>query len=127
MQHRYSTRFVAMLQDKLHVFCCPFFRTLRESKTVLDSGLHTVDSGRFQFLTLELGFRIPIVSGMMWIPWMGFRIPKPRIPDSTSKNFQDSGIRIPLHGAKLLMVTVVFLVTGRFAYESFRQRRMSFR
>ena len=26
-QHRYSTRFVAMLQKKLHVFCCPFFRT----------------------------------------------------------------------------------------------------
>ena len=29
----------------------------------------------------------------------GFRIPKPRIPDSTSKKFLDSGIRIPLHGA----------------------------
>ena len=26
-QHRYSTRFVAMLQNELHVFCCPFFRT----------------------------------------------------------------------------------------------------
>ena len=25
--HRYSTRFAAMLQDKLHVFCCLFFRT----------------------------------------------------------------------------------------------------
>ena len=24
-QHRYSTHFAAMLQDKLHVFCCPFF------------------------------------------------------------------------------------------------------
>ena len=31
---------------------------------------------------------------------VGFRIPKPRIPDSTSKKFLDSGIRIPLHGAK---------------------------
>ena len=29
----------------------------------------------------------------------GFRIPKPRIPDSTSKIILDSGIRIPLHGA----------------------------
>ena len=28
-QHRYSTRFAAMLQDKFRVFCCPFFRTLR--------------------------------------------------------------------------------------------------
>ena len=24
---RYSNRFAAMLRDKLHVFCCPFFRT----------------------------------------------------------------------------------------------------
>ena len=30
---------------------------------------------------------------------VGFRIPKPRIPDSTSKKFLYSGIRIPLHGA----------------------------
>ena len=30
---------------------------------------------------------------------LGFRIPKPRIPDSTRKNFTDSGIRIPLQGA----------------------------
>ena len=29
MQHRYSTRFAAMLQDRLHVLCSPFFRTLR--------------------------------------------------------------------------------------------------
>ena len=45
-----------------------------------------------------------------WIPWAVFRIPKPRIPDftnqiflipdSTSKNFPDSRIRICLHGAK---------------------------
>ena len=27
-QRRYSTRFAAMLQNKLPVFCCPFFRTL---------------------------------------------------------------------------------------------------
>ena len=33
----------------------------------------------------------------------GFRIPKPRIPDSTSKNFLDSRIRILLHGANLLL------------------------
>ena len=46
-----------------------------------------LDSG-FQSL---VGFRIPSA---------GFRIPKPRIPDSTSKKFLDSGIRIPLHGAK---------------------------
>ena len=35
-----------------------------------------------------------------WIPRAVWRIQgKPRIPDSTSKNVPDSGIRIPLHGA----------------------------
>ena len=42
-----------------------------------------LDSG-FQSI---VGFRIP---------WAVFWIPKPRIPDSKSKNFPDSGIRIPL-------------------------------
>ena len=46
-----------------------------------------MDSG-FQSL---VGFRILSA---------GFWIPKPRIPDSTSTKFVDSGIRIPLHGAK---------------------------
>ena len=27
MQHRFSTRLVAMLQNKLYVFCCPFYRS----------------------------------------------------------------------------------------------------
>ena len=45
-----------------------------------------LDSG-FQSL---VGFRILSA---------GFQIPKPRIPDSTSTKFLDSGIRIPLYGA----------------------------
>ena len=45
-------------------------------------GFRIQDTG-FQSLSLELGFWIPIVSG---------------IPDSISKNFPDSGIRIPLIG-----------------------------
>ena len=45
-------------------------------------GFRIQDTG-FQSLSLELGFLIPIVSG---------------IPDSISKNFPDSGIRIPLIG-----------------------------
>ena len=45
---------------------------------------YNLDSG-FQSL---VGFRFP---------WAVHRIPKPGIPDSTSKNFSDSGIRIPLH------------------------------
>ena len=51
----------------------------------LVSGFHVVDSGfqvlDFRFQSL-VGFRIP---GAV------FRIPKPRIPNSTSKNFMDSG------------------------------------
>ena len=34
-------------------------------------------------------------SGIQWV--VGFRIPKTRISDSTSKNFSKSGIRIPLY------------------------------
>ena len=76
---------------------------VRKSKTVFDSRFHVTDSG-FQLLDCSLcqwnfyssfqslvGFRFP---------WAVFRIPKPRIPDSTSKNFSDYGIRIPLHGAE---------------------------
>ena len=61
---------------------------VRESKTLLESGFHAVDSG-FQLqdsrLELLVGFRIstPV-----------FRIPRPMIPDSTSKNCQDSGFQM---------------------------------
>ena len=58
----------------------------RVAKSDLEWIFSKLDSG-FQSL---VGFRIPSA---------GFRIPKPRIPDSTSKKFLDSGIRIPLHGA----------------------------
>ena len=33
MQHCYSTHFAVMLQNKLHVFCCPFFGTLRSRES----------------------------------------------------------------------------------------------
>ena len=36
-QYRYSTRFAAMLQKKLYVFCCPFFRTRSFMKRSLTS------------------------------------------------------------------------------------------
>ena len=57
---------------------------------------------RFGFWIPSLGFRTPgtfFISGT-WIPdscSSVFRIPKPRILDSTSKNFLDSEIRIALH------------------------------
>ena len=63
---------------------------VRESKTVLDSGFHTMDSG----------FQIPDSSLCRWNLGSGFqslvefrivRIQKPRIPDSTAKIFPDSG------------------------------------
>ena len=50
-------------------------------------------------LSLELGFWIPIVSG----------IPDSLscIPSSVNKIFPDSGIRIPLHGAKQEFLAVL--------------------
>ena len=57
---------------------------VRESKTVLESGFHALDSG-FQVLlpgTITLSVELGI-----WIP------------DSTSKKLPDSGILISLHGA----------------------------
>ena len=81
----------------------------RESKTVRDSGFHAMDSG---FQVLDSGF---LVSGT-WIPdslRCIFRVPKPRIPDSTTKNcwipdstsqnFPDSGIRNPLVGREVTL------------------------
>ena len=45
------------------------------------------------FVSVELGFRIPIVSGFQ-IPWAVFQIPKLRISGSSGKIS-----RIPLYGA----------------------------
>ena len=89
---------------------------IRESKTVLDFRFHALDSG---FWIPDSGFRIPGTgfqapdsslcqwdSGFLelyfWLQKPRFPIPQAkfsRIPDSTSKHFQDSGILIPLHGA----------------------------
>ena len=61
---------------------------VRESKTVLDSGFHTVDFG-FQVLdssicqwNLKSGFQSLVGFRILWAV---FLIPKPRIPDSTAK------------------------------------------
>ena len=101
----------ALVQDIPLRFSSP---QIRESNTVLDSGIHTVDS---KFLVLE--FHIRIVSGT-WIAdsngyWdsgflelfsgfqsPGFRFPQAKlswIPDYTSKDLPDPGIRSPLHEA----------------------------
>ena len=64
-----------------------------ESKTVLDSGFHAVDSGFripgtwiLDSMSVKFGFPIPVVT-----EWdSGFRIPNSRILDSRSKNVPDS-------------------------------------
>ena len=64
----------------------PLLLHIKESKTVLDSGFHAVDSGFWvldsKLFQLYLDSRISIVSGIPQIPWAVFRIPKPKIPDS---------------------------------------------
>ena len=77
-------------------------RHVRESKTVLDSGFHAVDS-RVQLLdsrsfSVELGFRIPIVSGILdfygCIPdskAQGFRIPQAKFSKIAESGFPYMG------------------------------------
>ena len=55
----------------------------------------------FRSLSLELEFRIPLVVML---------IQKPRIEDSTRKNFPYSGTNIRLIGAKLMAVIVFITV-----------------
>ena len=69
-------------------------RRLGNPRQSVDSGFHAMDSG-FQVLNFslcegELRFWIPIICE---IPdsWAVFRIPKPRIPDFTSKIVSESG------------------------------------
>ena len=77
------------------------FAHVRESNTVLDSGFQVLD---FSLCKWNLDSRLQSLVGFR-ITWAVFRIPKPRIPDSTSKNFthsafheqQFSGIGFPLH------------------------------
>ena len=76
---------------------------VRESKTVLESAFHAVDSG-FKVL-YSRPFSVEFRFG---IPYAVLRIQKSRILDSTCKNFPDSGIRIPLHN--ILRVVKAFSV-----------------
>ena len=73
--------------SRIHLYPTDGFSYERVAQFNLEWIFSKLDSG-FQSL---VGIRILSA---------GFRIPKPRIPDSRSKKFLDSGIRIPLHGAK---------------------------
>jgi len=77
-------------------------------ESVLDSGIHTVDS-RFHVCGFQIphpwipevaGFQISKFYFGFRIPLAGFRIPKPWILGSTDQNYLDSRFRITLHGAK---------------------------
>ena len=78
-------------------------------ESVLDSGIHTVDS-RFHVCGFQIphpwipevaGFQISKFYFGFRIPLAGFRIPKPWILGSTDQNYLDSRFQITLHGAKL--------------------------
>ena len=111
-----------MITDKNN--CIPdyryFWHQARESKTVLDSGFHAVDSG-FQLLdsrtlSVELGFRIPISSGIpdsqSCIPGLKAQRKIARIPNSTSKNSPNSGIEISLrHLSVIVLCTIQSLLS----------------
>ena len=90
----------------------------RESKTAAKfwipcDGLWILGTGFRILCQWKLDSWIPIVSGFQ-ILWPVFWIQKPRIPDSTantclirdftSTNFLDSGIWIPLYGAKCIFI-----------------------
>ena len=85
---------------------CIFMSKLKSSRRQ-DSlgswiGFHAVDSG---FKVRDSSFcqwnLDPVFQSLVGfrISWAVFRIPKPRIPVSTTKNVPDTGIWIPLHGA----------------------------
>ena len=73
-------------------------------------------------LSVELGFRIPMALAGFQIPWAVFRIPKPMILDSTSKNFPNSRKRLTLNGANWKYVYVhrlTFLKVIEFVSQPF--------
>ena len=62
----------------------PHVQSVREFKTVLDSGFRAMDFG-FQSLLVEIGFWIPFARGF-WIPRAELWIPKPRINSGFHKH-----------------------------------------
>lgn len=80
------------------VYLSHFLPHVRESKIVLDSMLWILDSG---FLSL-----------------VGFWILLPMIPDSTGKNWQDSGNWIPLHRVTLNVLNMANTVSSETKNET---------
>ena len=85
-----SNKFASLLVTWLKtLYTCTGSPHVIESNIVLDSGFR-IPGNWLQCLSVELGFWIPIVSG---IPYSLHCIPdsKAQISDSTSKNFPESG------------------------------------
>ena len=78
------------------------WKAIQDNLWILDSTPWISDYRYWIADSLSVELRIPIVSGIR-IPKAMFQIPKPKIPDSTSRNFPDSGIRIPLRGDRSIL------------------------
>ena len=101
-------RITSLFMENAHFNNRDYFTPCKDSTLWISDSRYCIcqsnlDSG-FQSL---VGFRI--LSAI-------FQIPKPRVSDSTSKNFSDSGIRIPLHGADYSV--------QMFTYLSFRRQQI---
>ena len=102
--HRYPhPAFLSVSTSKAFIIISPH---RKESKTAVDSGFRTAWIPDSWHWNLELGFRIPINGGiadsLICIPDSKAQDSTSKfsqILDYTSKNFLDSGIRIPLHKA----------------------------
>ena len=101
---------------------------VRESKTVMDSGFHAVDSGfrlldSRSFSGLDSRFQLSV---RCRIPTAVFRIGMPRIPDSTSQKLprfripQAKIALIPLHGENIFVPPVWYVHFDTISYVTFR-------
>ena len=92
---------------------------VRETKTVMDSGFHAVDSG-FRLLDSRS------FSGLDSRFQLSFRMGMPRIPDSTSQKFprfripQAKIALIPLHGENIFVPPVWYVHFDTISYVTFR-------
>ena len=97
--HFFSGNDVDSVQSYQKVRCF----TCQESLLLILDSKPWIPDSRYWILdrwNLDSGFQSLVE---LRIPWAVFRIPKSRIPDSTTKVFPNSGMRIPLHGAILVL------------------------
>ena len=106
-------RITSLLNEDAHFNNRNYFTQRKDSTLwISDFGFQVLDSSICQ-LNLDSGFQSLVGFRILWAV---LQIPKHRISDSTSKNFSDSGIRIPLHGADYSV--------QMFTYLSFRRQQI---